>query len=144
MNMFITAILLATLMNMCMAQLSPYDDCPRGTYRENPLSRECKLCSKGYFGDVRGLTTNTCSAPCPMGRYGDNFGAKTEDDCKLCPPGKIGSSVGLTTSECSRSCPKGRYSSSYGATTIKDCQTCPPGYFGWQCYTSEVTNDIQL
>ena len=62
---------------------SIYEDCPRGTYRHSPFSRECKLCAKGHYGDTHGLTVNTCSAPCPLGRYGDNVGAKTIDDCKL-------------------------------------------------------------
>jgi hypothetical protein len=68
------------------AENSPYPDCPRGTYREKPLSKECRLCAQGHYGETRGLTTRTCSGPCPLGRYGDEVGLKTSDECKLVSP----------------------------------------------------------
>mmetsp|Transcript_9534 Transcript_9534/g.15721 ORF Transcript_9534/g.15721 Transcript_9534/m.15721 type:complete len:138 (-) Transcript_9534:743-1156(-) len=114
-----------------------YEDCPRGTYREAELSRECKPCAKGFYGETRGLTVSTCSAPCPKGRYSDAFGAKTIDDCKLCPPGVVGLSDGLSAATCSAPCPIGRYSLAFGATSMSACQACPYGYYGGQCYKKE-------
>ena len=62
---------------------SIYENCPKGTYRETQYTKECKLCPKGYYGNTEGLTTPTCTAPCPIGRYSDRFGLKYVDDCKL-------------------------------------------------------------
>jgi len=62
---------------------SIYQDCPIGSYRENPYKRECKLCPRGYYGNTVGLTSSTCSGPCPIGRYSDKVGTKYEEDCEL-------------------------------------------------------------
>jgi hypothetical protein len=62
---------------------SIYQDCPIGSYRENQYKRECKLCPRGYYGNTVGLTSSTCSGPCPIGRYSDKVGTKYEEDCEL-------------------------------------------------------------
>lgn len=74
-----------TCIAMCVvyAELSPYPDCPRGTFRESPFSKECTLCAKGYYGETHGLVARTCSGACPLGRYSDLVGLKTIDECKL-------------------------------------------------------------
>lgn len=83
--MWCKSILLLCLLFLlyCLAEESPYEDCPRGSFRERPFARECTLCPKGYYGEVRGLTSRECSAPCPIGRYSDTLGGKTIDDCQL-------------------------------------------------------------
>ena len=83
MSYFLFSFLFMILLHVINGQVSQYGDCPRGTFRENVLSRECKQCSKGYYGNVQGLTHHTCTGPCPLGTYGDTFGAKTIEDCKL-------------------------------------------------------------
>jgi hypothetical protein len=74
--------LLLAMFNMSSFAL-PYSDCPRGTFREDPYSRECKPCAKGYYGNARGLTKSTCTSPCPLGTYSDIVGATSVDACKL-------------------------------------------------------------
>jgi len=91
------------------------------------------MCPRGRYGETEGLTTYTCTAKCPTGKYNDRLGARTVDDCFYCPPGRYGSSEGLTTEDCSGWCPSGTYNSLYGLTTADDCVDCPTGYRGWQC-----------
>ena len=108
--------------------------CPRGKFRPSGLHDvECELCPRGKYGITEGLTTSSCTAGCPAGRYYDLRGAKSEDDCFFCPPGKYGTITGLKTAECSGSCAVGKYSSVSGLTTDTGCTTCPDGYRGWQC-----------
>ena len=108
--------------------------CPRGKYRKAGLRRsECVHCPRGRYGATAGLTSSTCTANCPSGRYNDRLGAKSPDDCKLCPSGKYGAATGLATSECSSSCPSGYYSATFGLDSSSLCDECPVGYRGWQC-----------
>ena len=116
--------------------------CPRGKYRSQGLRRaECVWCPRGVYGATEGLTDATCTAPCPVGRYNDQLGAKSDDDCRLCPPGKYGKSTGLLTHECSGTCPVGTYSSLAGIDTSSDCVQCPVAYRGWQCTRDSTSTD---
>lgn len=72
-----------TVASSSSSSSSIYEDCPIGSYRENLYKRECKLCPRGYYGNTVGLTSSTCSGPCPIGRYSDKVGTKHEEDCEL-------------------------------------------------------------
>jgi len=51
--------------------------CPVGSYREpgdGTSLCECKFCPRGTYGNLPGLETSTCTAPCPKGTYNDRFG----------------------------------------------------------------------
>jgi hypothetical protein len=94
---------------------------------------ECLFCPRGRYGSTEGLTTASCTARCPTGRYNDRLGARTSDDCKFCMAGRYGAAEGLTSKDCSGWCPVGTYSNVAGLTVSSDCVDCPPGYRGWQC-----------
>ena len=88
---------------------------------------------RGRYGATEGLSSRTCTAKCPTGKYNDRLGARTDEDCFDCPPGRYGDTAGLTTEDCSGWCPSGTYNAFAGLTTADDCVDCPTGYRGWQC-----------
>jgi hypothetical protein len=134
------AVLIISI-SLSIASSNPYyEDCPRGSYRPSPTVKECKFCALGYYGNTHGLTTSTCTAACPIGKYGSVVGATNDEECTevrnilkctrnhkitnltycfQCPPGVVGLSSGLTTKSCSKPCPTGRYSSMSGSTSLK-------------------------
>jgi len=138
----------------------PVTTCPAGKYRVpgGDFSRSngqriegCKFCPRGKYGETDGLTSISCTDPCPKGRFRDTAGAITMNDCWLCPPGKVGDDEGLMTSECNGNCPSGYYSDVAGITDAEDCKVCPRGYRGWQCTWGQlprrgtfVTNDGKI
>ena len=63
-----------------------------------------------------------CSGKCPLGKYSDTLGARTEDDCKYCPPGTYGSTEALGTRACTAECPVGRYSLEPGLYAATQCK----------------------
>ena len=95
----------------------PVISCPPGKYRVPSTSdyskysgqriEGCHFCPRGKYGEESGLTSSSCSADCPKGRYRDTKGAITAEDCMLCPPGKVGDDEGFMTSECGGNCEDG-------------------------------------
>jgi len=79
----ITFINCATPITSTSTAASIYQDCPIGSYRENQYKRECKLCPRGFYGNTVGLTSSSCTGPCPIGRYSDKVGTKYEEECEL-------------------------------------------------------------
>ena len=63
-----------------------------------------------------------CSGKCPLGKYSDTLGARTEDDCKYCPPGTYGSTEALGNRACTAECPAGRYSLEPGLYAATQCK----------------------
>lgn len=76
----------------------------RGNWCDKGIRRPC---AAGYYGDAYGLTSPTCTAPCPLGYYCHQ--QSTLDTIKLCPAGRYGNSTGLSDSSCSGSCNAGYY-----------------------------------
>ena len=91
------------------------------------------LSKSGRYGSTTRLISKQCTAPCPMGRYNDQLGAKSVRDCRPCPKGKFGSTQALTTASCSGGCPTGKYSNLKGIIQAAQCKDCYVGYRGWQC-----------
>ncbi len=124
---------LVFLVALIIISISSFVDavnCTRGNYNKNGA---CTPCPRGRYGSTDGLTSPLCTAACPIGKYNDMLGAKTDDDCRLCPVGFYGATAGLTRSSCSGACPAGKFSSKFGLTTIAGCADCPKSYFEWQC-----------
>jgi hypothetical protein len=99
---------------------STMSTCPSGQYSLAGATT-CSPCPPGRFGDVRGLTTSSCSGPCAPGRYGDVDGL-TGDQCVgpcqpgyFCPPGSVSPNAAAAM------CPVGRFSTG-GAPS---CSPCP-------------------
>ena len=133
----------------------PSMTCPAGKYRptaqtDNNYQRlvslrteGCRDCPRGKYGSVAGLTTDSCTAECPLGRYRDRPGGKTQEDCHLCPPGTYGNVQGLTTKYCSANCPAGKYNRHWGLDDPQNCETCPEGARFSQCNWEIVAQHFQ-
>ena len=121
----------------------PETPCPLGKYRlpgstdlqmiRGQRTDGCIYCPRGRYGSSTSLSNRQCTAPCPMGRYGDRIGATSVYECSYCPTGKFGATQGLTTPKCSGTCAAGKYSGEIGLTRAAQCMDCPVGYRGWQC-----------
>ena len=106
---------------------------PGATHARPTRTPNTPISPRGRYGSTEGLSSRTCTAKCPTGKYNDRLGARTEDDCFDCPPGRYGDTEGLTTEDCSGWCPSGTYNAYAGLTTADECVDCPTGYRGWQC-----------
>jgi len=123
----------------------PSMTCPRGKYRPTNGADDnyhrlvslrvdgCRDCPRGRYGAVAGLTTEYCSADCPMGTYRDRTGGKGVIDCHACPPGRYGQKAGLVTKFCSAPCAPGKYSTVFGLDDPQKCKECPVGARFSQC-----------
>ncbi len=80
MILYLTILLIYVSLNIVNSN-PYYDDCPRGSYRPSPTVKECKFCALGYYGNTHGLTTSTCTAACPAGKYGSIVGATNDEEC---------------------------------------------------------------
>ncbi|OQS03036.1 hypothetical protein THRCLA_04647 [Thraustotheca clavata] len=103
--------------------------CPVGMYRipgNGVTLTECQYCPRGVYGNLPGLTSSACTAPCPKG----TLGAKSIDDCKPCPKGTYGMTSGMTTRTCTGPCPYGTYSMTDGLISASSCLSCPSNYRG--------------
>ena len=119
--------------------------CPRGRFRPieygaelGTARRECKECPRGRY-ELEGGAVGECSGKCPLGKYSDTLGARTEDDCKYCPPGTYGSTEALGNRACTAECPAGRYSLEPGLYAATQCKPCPPGLRTGQCEDPHIT-----
>lgn len=123
----------------------PSISCPVGKYRPTGSQDSnyqrlvgsriegCEDCPRGRFGSATGLTLQSCTDACPLGRYRDVTGGKSVEDCSACPPGTYGDRTGLATKQCSGKCPSGKFSNVWALVSATDCRECPEGYRGWQC-----------
>ena len=119
--------------------------CPRGRFRPieygaelGTARRECKECPRGRY-ELEAGAVGECSGKCPLGKYSDTLGARTEDDCKYCPPGTYGSTEALGNRACTAECPVGRYSLEPGLYAATQCKPCPPGLRTGQCEDPHIT-----
>eukprot|EP01041_Mallomonas_annulata_P008562 gene8562-17664_t len=110
--------------------------CERGHYC---VQGEQFMCPIGYYGDVRGLSTATCTGLCIAGEYCPPGSVKPSicpkghfcPDGKTrvaCPAGLYGGRTGLKDSRCSGLCRRGYYCEE-GSVSSMQAQ-CPGGRYG--------------
>lgn len=109
--------------------------CDPGDYCDG--SGTARACPAGRYGDVAGLTNDSCSGecangvlcvrqttsaaglPCPAGAFCLSGLAVP------CPAGTYNPSTGIASASACLLCPANTYSSSPGATSEVECQACP-------------------
>jgi hypothetical protein len=117
--------------------------CPVGQFSQGGVMLlSCSVCPGGQFGAAIGLSSATCSGPCPVGRY------STTGKCVSCPQGTFGNVTALASPACAGTCmggagrfcaegettaqgsvcPIGRYSVAPGGSG--SCSECPAGTWG--------------
>jgi hypothetical protein len=95
-------------------------ECHVGRYQNEKSQTSCKLCRKGFFSSVKGVTTIDDCDGCPIGWF-QEFDGKSS--CKLCPVGKYGDLVEV---ESCKACEAGLYGPSEG---LQECLQCPQGWY---------------
>ena len=85
----------------------------------NQRAIECVPCSAGRWSNISANLGGSCIM-CPSGRFGNTFGAASEDSCKLCPRGFISNQIEPGKPFC-LPCIPGGYQNEEGKTLCKQC-----------------------
>ncbi len=93
--------------------------CGPGTYCDG--SGIARPCPAGRYGDVTGLTNNSCSGACTNGVLCPL--QTTSAAGQPCPAG------GYCIAGVAQPCPSGTYNPSMGAGNVSQCLLCPAGTF---------------
>jgi len=78
--------------------------CERGNFCINGIKSKCP---PGVYGSTEGLSSPTCTAPCPLAHYCP--AGSTNGTTHRCPGGRFGGSLGLSSKACSGLCLPGFY-----------------------------------
>lgn len=83
------------------------EDCPMGTFKNEPSDLECTVCNPGEYQPELGKSqceicpvggfcnptqvpsNHSGYIPCPISQYNNETGSSSEDDCKTCPDGQF-------------------------------------------------------
>ena len=134
----------------CPNESSLPQPCPAGTYQDETMQSDCKVCPPGYFcsnatGPVIDFTPFECPMgyycpggtryaseyPCPLGTFSNLTGLQSAMDCAPCTAGSVCDQFGLV--EPSALCGAGYFCVS-GANQTAPVDTlmtgiCPKGYY---------------
>ena len=116
------------------------EDCPMGTFKNEPSDLECTVCNPGEYQPKLGKSQceicpvgGYCNVtevpsdhsgyiPCPISKYNNETGSSSEDDCKTCPDGQFAFVV--DPSRGADTCVECPY-----PLSGSDCSICKEGYF---------------
>ena len=128
--------LLVLLASLIDASTTEKTICGRGYWGTNGYA-PCSPCPKGRYGLISGMTSSTCSAACPDGKWSDRWAAISEDECRDCPRNSYSTSTGTTDEHCTP-CANGKFSTETGMSSAGACITCETGYLDNKCIFDET------
>ena len=117
----------------------PCDDCPLGTYSDEPGATACKPCPRGTYQDLEGEAE--CKH-CTEGNYCPCADSSTDDEScasssqQPCPEGTFSSLTNLTGPEQCNNCEPGFYCPLQSTNQVE----CPSGTFSYEHSSSACTD----